>query len=659
MSSSQNQLIIELVVKDMSTGQIRALDTALKDVDATAKQAKADLQNVGAGADASIKKANDSTDLFRSKLDGIGRRDFSRAMTGAFLGIDAALTAMGEKADADTKRLIEMGRASEQVGLAFAFGGPVGGALAALGVGIGVLISYMKQEHDETVRVVNATDDYIIRLRNAANATEAFDASNKGLAQSMRAYADMIAEAETRVKQAQDAANQGTGEGADYARKNLQALRIELANLKEAYDTSYAEAEHARAGMYDHAAAADADAAASKRAADAVSAYQDAQLKSMYDTRAEAIKDHRESAADIAAWKTEQEWGNKEFVPGLGWVPKDYQTIVNQARQAAQQLQDQVKGMVDAAMKPTDVTAEDLKAADQGKYITKWDEFRRRAEAVLAGTDPMKYGEKFVGALQWVEQQTGMTLDQIDQKFKDFSLFATLDVGEAIKHGVVDLGPIEAQVNEQIDSMIGHAKLLAYAFDDIWSKMSQQKKADLAKALGLSANATEQQIQQALTNPAKAQVDGLATYVASLKPTISIYIKKSNDFDSVYGQIKKQLENLLGPYTFRVTVTGGGGEGGGGGSSPAVVPTPTGGGVPMQHGGFGVLSHDTLISAHAGEGYLFTGSPMRAPFASMFAAAAGATYTDSHALNINGNVYVVAPSEAELRRKLLGRARNG
>ena len=79
----------------------------------------------------------------------------------------------------------------------------------------------------------------------------------------------------------------------------------------------------------------------------------------------------------------------------------------------------------------------------------------------------------------------------------------------------------------------------------------------------------------------------------------------------------------------------------------------------MQHGGFGVLGHDTLIRAHAGEGFLFTGMPWRADFGSMFAQAAGVTNnTDSHANTTNVfNFY--GPIDGDLRRKLLSHARSG
>lgn len=190
---------------------------------------------------------------------------------------------------------------------------------------------------------------------------------------------------------------------------------------------------------------------------------------------------------------------------------------------AAKRVRDTIRSMVESALQPTSVTMEDLNAALAGKYIPKWDEFRRRVEAIATGTNIEQFGEKFQAQLAMVQGMfKNLSLDEIAAKFKDFSLFADMDMS-SIKQ-IIDFGPIEAQVAQQVDSIIGKAKAMKAAFDDVWASLSTQKKIDLAEALGLDASAVnveglKSQIQGAVTDATqgvgdaatKALSSGLAT----------------------------------------------------------------------------------------------------------------------------------------------------
>lgn len=83
--------------------------------------------------------------MFKTTYEGIGRKDISRAFAGAFIGLDSVLTVVGDKLDANTKKTVDMAKAATGVVTAFAFGGPIGGTLALLGVGLGVVIDQLQE----------------------------------------------------------------------------------------------------------------------------------------------------------------------------------------------------------------------------------------------------------------------------------------------------------------------------------------------------------------------------------------------------------------------------------------------------------------------------------------------------------------------------------
>lgn len=73
-------------------------------------------------------------------IAGIGFRDMRHVMTGAMFGIETGLMAVGEHADATTKKTLSMVQGFAHVALAAAFFGPIGAAATAAGLGIGALV---------------------------------------------------------------------------------------------------------------------------------------------------------------------------------------------------------------------------------------------------------------------------------------------------------------------------------------------------------------------------------------------------------------------------------------------------------------------------------------------------------------------------------------
>jgi len=196
---------------------------------------------------------------------------------------------------------------------------------------------------------------------------------------------------------------------------------------------------------------------------------------------------------------------------------------IDKGKDKMKRVMDEVRRMVESALSPTEVTEQDqhryditkriselqsqLEGAGRGRtaqinseidalrresealgpYQDKWDEFRRRVEAVATGTDIGQFGEKFRAQLSMVQGMfQNLNLDQIAAKFKDFSLFADkANLRKMLDMGVVDLSGIQGNIDQQIDAIIGKANLMKEAFDNVWANMSEAKKIDLANALGL------------------------------------------------------------------------------------------------------------------------------------------------------------------------------
>lgn len=235
---------------------------------------------------------------------------------------------------------------------------------------------------------------------------------------------------------------------------------------------------------------------------------------------------------------------------------------------AMKQLKDTLRQMVDKALTPTEVTDADMEATKAGTYIDKWDEFRRRAEDVLKnGVDPSKYGAAFVSALQKMQQGTGLALDQLIAKYKDFSLFADKNIMNlAISTGAVNLDTIVADVSNQIDQIIGKANLIGAAFDRVWASLSTQKKLDLAKALGIEgitdANVEQSasKIEKAITDPmggASSSVNALKTAITGVPTAHSttFNILKAKDFDTTLQQILDDINKIPSAADVVVTMT--------------------------------------------------------------------------------------------------------
>jgi hypothetical protein len=440
--------------------------------------------------------------------------------------------------------------------------GPVGLAIGALVVALGAAGVYLQGVHKSMVEGIKTNDAYLVSLRRIA----------------MEAPA--IAEGINRVAEAQaklEAAHRGPGGDRSFAslkaaeayereREALEKIAAPLQRLN-AFLADYEElsikAEHATSVMTirlnEQTLAMEYAAAAANRL-----------IAEMGDSRGDAIKDFREGARSIAEMNTKAFFAKNEFKEGVGWVQKipkasaEATAAIRKLEAAAAAMRARFQSVVEGALNPTAVTDDDMLAAKEGTYVTKWDEFRRRLEAVAGGTDAAEFGDDFIKKFEAL----GMSASAAAAAFKDFSLFAN---PENIK--LADMGAIVADVEHQLQSMAGKANLTKAAMDEVWKNLSPQSKAALAEQ-GID---TATEAIGELVNPAGAaqeKVAALGSSLAAIPQAITTTFTVVKDAaTTAVNEFRSVLDAFIADYG-NVTVSihadasaGGDGSGGDGGGS--------------------------------------------------------------------------------------------
>lgn len=541
------------------------------------------LGDAAARTDAKLKSSSTGAKTFADNVDRMG----SRARVG--LG---AIAQLGDAAGLELSSVIGPAQnAADAVGdLAGSFG-KLGAAGFALGGVIGLmalLIAKSREQNAVLVESVKAHDAYLGSLKKVGEV-------NKEVAASI----DRVAQAQTNLAQAQNRIF-GAGSANVYAAKLAQEAYDREKAALDALVRSITPTTDAMLRLRDAEAIAASMFAATTAAIQAQTLALDYQAAAalrvtaaMGDTRKEAIEGRREDARAYAQYKTNSQWGDKIYVSGLGWVPKDYNKQLAAFNAAQQRIRDALKGMVETSLTPTAVTDEDNRRSDilkqiaklesqregagpgktnqinseidalkreqdqLGAYTDKWDEWRRRAEAVASGTDVSAFGDKFREQLDLVKGLfSNLTLPDITKKFADFSLFA--DAGkfqQLLKAGVIDMGPIIDSVNSQIDQIIGKANAMQEAFDQAWASLSSQKKIDLAKALGIetggiqNVDTVKADIENKIADPAGAaagEVGKIGSAINAIPKSVTTVfnVVKHALFDSTYAAIKEAIAKI-------------------------------------------------------------------------------------------------------------------
>ena len=274
--------------------------------------------------------------------------------------------------------------------------------------------------------------------------------------------------------------------------------------------------------------------------------------------------------------------------------------------------------------------------ASLGTYTDKWDEFRRRVEAVKAGTDPKKYGEAFAKQLAGL-QGMGLSLDQVIAKFQNFSLFA----GGANMQ-LLNFDSMAANVGEQLLGMAGKAEVTEKALAETWKKLTPQQLRALGK-IGIGS------------------LDDATKVMLGLQPS-KFGIKPDDDFKSTLDGIRKTVLDTLPPelsMTVHVTYELGNEGTPGAPTKPSgkgVAPnakaappkgkptaTPAGSkGGPTEYasGGFGTVTESGLVWLDKGEQFWASGTQGQVPASD---AAKAGILPSGNVSNVTNNVAVNVP----------------
>lgn len=555
-----NTLEILLIAKDQFTAPMQKYGVALGMLSKQADDAAAKVEAAG-------KKASGFS-VAAQKIDSAGRN--------ARIGLSSAAQAADLFGGNLSSVIGPAAGAADALGDIVGMLGAMGAALgivSAVGLAIGFIVSQLNaineantkrvaeiakpfQQVESSLKELGRTDPLAQLAQSIGVSTERmkeFAASSENARESLLRLNEIqkqIAETTSQLAHVQDVyARTTTGREALFKsdlpaliRADIEAMQLGIssaegfknkinelneANLEAGRAAAYAAAQvgaEAQA-LADAALKADYAAAAAKRYADAIG-----------DTRREAVEGRRADTRSISEMHTAQWMANNEFKEGIGWVEKIDKTMqkaatggVNAYSQAMQKL----KGLIESALSPTSVEKR------LGMVGDAWDEFRLRLEAVATGTDPSQYGEAFVKQMTAL----GMSAEQAAAAFKDFSLFA-----DPKNINLVNWAPLVADVQHQLDMMIGKANLTSAAMKEVWKNLSPQQKAVLAEQ-GIDS-ATE--AVQALIDPtsqAKVQVQGLGSALSAIPTAITTTFNIVKDAaEAAIQEFQEVLDEFIAKY---------------------------------------------------------------------------------------------------------------
>lgn len=383
------------------------------------------------------------------------------------------------------------------------------GGLALLGAAIPIVIAALDQMREAEARNITANNDY---LRNLYALEQEFPV----IAKKAQDYAHALADVEIAEKQAADSggivnksllfldpnqyiAAQITALIFQQRVKDAQAAATAEKNALDALvfgvKSGYDEIEHLRsseegaksssdnlipavAGVGSAAFMASGQVGVFEQAIGKIALQEDAaalasrnldgelNMAGLHYT--EASRANEAGAIAAAQWNLQMD----KLKENLNQGGEEASTWASKAQAAAEKVRSAFQGLVEKALTPTE--------AKPGPDT--WDEFRKRAEAVATGTDPNQYGEKFAQQIANL-QKLGMTAEQAATAFKDMSLFA-----DPKNLDLVDWGPVVADINHQVDMIIGRANLMKEGFDKAWAAMDPAKRAQFARALDVDPN---------------------------------------------------------------------------------------------------------------------------------------------------------------------------
>jgi len=418
----------------------------------------------------------------------ISKRDLKENLLGLAMGFEAVAMSAGG-ADSElakaTNTIIQF--VSNAVYL-----GPVGIALMGIGFAIGKMTEKTPQVEALIAKLkqLGETDPAVIGLAQLAGVTEEQAAIALKAAADNEAFAKKLYELTLQTQQQ-----------APFV-QNLKTLWDEvikvLANAAETltqlmsilYGTSTSIVEFVSA-LRDGKNVQEALASAEKARAEATLwMYNQTRLSTT------ATQQHSRAQRELNELVKTAPQYTKEYVRSLEEQRKAQEAIIRQAVEAAltptavtEQEQRRIELLKEQARIEKELADEGLGAGKRrqlhsraeeiarelealGPYRDKWDEFRRRLEDVARNAiDPAKYGAIFANQLRTLKEKMGMSVAELAERFKDFSLFA--DPANLV---YINWTELDAQIKRQLDALIGRHNVIKRAVEEAWRTLTKEQR---------------------------------------------------------------------------------------------------------------------------------------------------------------------------------------
>ncbi len=471
-----NTAIIEVLYKTAGVGDVKAGTAAIKESDAAAKSVGGTMRDVGKEHENAL---------------GMSRREWMRTGSEVAFYARSALSSLGQ-VDKGLSQSISL---VTQLGESFMFGGVTGVAIAAVSTGIGALIGQIQASEEAARKAREGLVAPFIATRKELEQLAGMEDPLAGIEQSIPAGR----------KQIEDYARSSKGAAADLldlsikqeklattskdlgeAQKRVTAMSVAWAETMRKHDRPEVIAlarqqTEAAKTEYDVASHAFLRARAEEselttQVHDGILAFADQQAA------VEALTKANKTASVNDDYYTRQIKMKDDAGKALNATYLTQKDLIEKLLIAEKNL---VKGWVGQALTPTTVTPEDMKAAEAGTYKDKPDEFGRRVDAVIAGTDPAKYGAKFQEQFKKA-LDTGMSPQEISAAFKDKSIF-----GEhpELVDDLWDFGAMGDVVVKEINKDFGSKLLMDEGIPKIFEKAKNDPVlAAKMKALGIETS---------------------------------------------------------------------------------------------------------------------------------------------------------------------------
>jgi hypothetical protein len=516
----------------------------------------------------------------KTEFAGMSMGEFKRISRSALYGLDMAFDTAASSVGALDKGLEKAISSGSRVVSAFAFGNVAGVAITLAAMAVGALIAKLNEASEAYKKAIEPYEKYRKELAET-------DKLSDSLAQSIRERLNV--DKESAQNMADLTHKSATYKEAMDARAVVdERMIVQGKKVKDAYDNLQATLEGVANNTIFDASLVDIARAAYESETNTLINLSNNRLADIEGLKQQAAAE-KENAANWAA--THGVWDSR--AEAYKKAADNLKKVVDALKAANAAANATFKGALEKAMTPSEVTNEDVAATQAGKYTNKWDEFRRRAEAVMKGTDPSVYGDQFANMLKSLD----MPLDELTRKFKDFSLFA-----DPKNLKLVDWSAMTADVEGQLDAMVGKLNATEVAVQEVWDRLTPEKKEALKK-LGISS------------------LDDATKTLLGIKPS-ALDIIKAPDFDANLLNMQQSILGAIPPELFTTVYveykmgTPGGGlkDKPGGGNEGQIGDTanrPTGSGVQMQSGGTGVATRDTWMMIEKGEAYWASGLPWK------------------------------------------------